>query len=103
METTQDKLKRSLFSCDMPDMPQKYREFFNVAFMFRRKYLNISTRSPENTYEAAVEDMRAICEAYGNDPFCMALLIDCYEDIAQSIDKETANAANQPKQCRMAV
>lgn len=83
MELNQDRLKRELFSCSMPEMPQDYREFFNVAFMFRRKYLNIAGRQLETSYESATEDMRRICEAYNNDPFCMGLLLECYDDIVQ--------------------
>lgn len=103
MELTQDRLKRTLFSCDMPDMPQQLREFFNVAFMFRRKYINTLTRSPETIYESATDDMRVICEEYGNDPLCMGLLLECYDDIVRQIEKERYNAEQAPKQCSMAL
>ena len=107
MERTQDKLRRTLFSCDMPEMPQEYREFFNVAFMFRRKYIDLSKKQPESLYESAIEDMHTICEAYGNDPFCMGLLFECHDDIARKAEGERRNAeairANQPEQCSMAI
>ena len=100
VELAQDRLKRALFSGDMPDMPQNYREYFNVAFMFRRKYLDIAQRQPETFYESATEDMRVICEAYDNDPFCMGLLLECYDDIVRKVE-EGIDA--QPKQYRMAL
>ena len=103
MESTQDKLRRTLFSGDMLEMPQRYREYFNVAFMFRRKYLNFNVRSPEYTYGAAVEDMRAICEAYDNDPFLIDLLVDCYWELERCIQKEVASEDSKPKQCSMAI
>lgn len=107
MELTQDKLKRTMFSCAMSDMPQQYREYFNVAFMFRRKYINTSKKSPESLYESATDDMRIICEAYGNDPLCMGLLLECYDDIVRQVEKESNDAEQarkkQPEQCRMAL
>lgn len=103
MESTQDRLRKTLFSGDMPEMPQIYREYFNIAFMFRRKYLSVNVKSPENTYGAAVEDMRTICEAYDNNPFLIDLLVDCYWELERCLQKEVADVENQPKQCRMAL
>lgn len=84
MESTQDKLKKLLFSGPMPEMPQNYREYFNMAFAFRRKYLDMS-RSTDETFRLASEDMQLISNAYDSDPLLMGLLIECYEDIERCI------------------
>ena len=102
----QDTIKNAIFAGKMPEMPQNYREFFNVAFMFRRKYLEIPLDRLESVYEAATNDMQTICDAYDNDPFCMGLLLECYDDIVRNAEESIRNAEknerNRPKQCSMA-
>lgn len=90
MESTQDKMKRTVFSGTLPEMPQNMREIFNMAFMFRRKYINIGSKSPEEVYESAIEDMRIINEAYGYDSFLLNVLLECYDDIVRSIEQRRA-------------
>ena len=91
MESRQDRIRRELFSGTLPDMPQDIREFFNMAFMFRRKHIDIGSKSPDKVYEAAIEDMRIINEAYGYSPFLLNLLLECYEDIVRSIELQEAH------------
>ena len=91
MESRQDRIRRELFSGTLPDMPQDMREFFNMAFMFRRKHIIIGSKSPDIVYEAAIEDMRIINEAYDYNPFLLNLLLECYDDIARSVEAREAN------------
>ena len=81
MECTQDRIKGLLFAGPMPEMPQNYREYFNMAFAFRRKYLDVASRPVEDIFKSAAEDMHVIGNAYDHDPLLVGLLIECYEDI----------------------
>lgn len=99
----QDTIKNTIFAGKMPEMPQNYREFFNVAFMFRRKYLDVSVDSAEYTYEVATKDMHTICEAYDYDPFCVGILLECYDDIVRKVEDVARHEQFKPKQVSMAI
>lgn len=84
MESRQEQMRQLLFAGAMPEMPQNYREYFNMAFAFRRKYLDVG-RSADEIFRMASEDMQVISNAYAHDPLLMGLLIECYEDIERKL------------------
>lgn len=85
MESTQERMRQLLFTGTMPEMPQNFREFFNLAFLFRRKYLNLSGHSARQVFDSASDDMQVICNAYEGDAFLTDLLLDVYTDIERKV------------------
>lgn len=85
MESRQEKMRQLLFAGAMPEMPQNFREFFNLAFLFRRKYLNLAGRTAREVFKSASDDMQVICNAYDGDEFLSDLLLDVYMDIERKI------------------
>lgn len=68
---------------NLPPMPQRLRDIFNAAFLFRRKHQN-----PVNTVEwwsATAVDMEAIAAQFNGDPMIVDLLAACYQDIEREM------------------
>lgn len=63
----------------LPPMPPKTREILSVIYRFRQKYQNPT--HAERFWAACAQEMAAISERFGNDPFCDDLLVACYQDI----------------------
>ena len=78
-------MRQLVFAETMLEMPQNFREFFNMAFMFRRKYLNLTGRTAQDVFTSASDDMSIMCNAYNNDKFLTGLLLDVYEDIERKV------------------
>lgn len=68
---------------NMPPMPQRLRDIFNAAFMYRRKY-----QFPQNTeafWNAAAEEAGQIAKHFDGDPMIVDLLAACYADIEREM------------------
>lgn len=68
---------------NLPPMPQRLRDIFNAAFMFRRKY-----QFPQNTvvfWETVSDEMTAIAAQFHGDPMIVDLLAACYCDIEREM------------------
>ena len=76
-----DILKAHLFSTQMPDMPPKLREVWQVAFMYRRKYSNPVDKDPDSFFASAWNDLKFIVQTYNDNETVQALMLEVYLDI----------------------
>lgn len=72
----------------LPPMPQRIRDIFNAAFLFRRTF-----QFPKNTQEfwdACYAEMQTVAVRFNNDPLMLDMLAACCKDIEREmiINKE---------------
>lgn len=88
---TIDAIKASIFQTPMPDMPEKLREIWQVAFMFRRKYSGLrGDENPETLFAAAWSDATFIAESYGRSETVQNLMLEVYFDIERQYNTARA-------------
>lgn len=89
MSQTYDSLKAELFAGELPHFPQDLQEYWQIAILLRRKYLDAKAAGDSEMQELfakVANDMERINSAYGWCDTLANLMLEVYDDICRQLD-----------------